>query len=68
MQDLPILLLVDTGANILITIVDFLTKIGEHERPDLERVNIFMMTATGEVSPFYGKGKLSLIVNEDNFI
>lgn len=68
MQDVPIFLLVDTGAYKSIISVDFLTKIKEHERPDLERVNISMMTATGEVSPFYGNGKFSLIVNEKNYI
>lgn len=63
-----ILLFVDIGVNILIISVDFFMKIGEYERLDLECVNIYMMIVIGEVFLFYGKGKLFLIVNEDNFI
>ena len=66
-QGVPIALLVDTGANISILSVDFFKNMPENKKPGLESVNIAMLTATGEVSPFFGKGKFSLKVGELDF-
>lgn len=55
-QGVPIALLVDTGANVSIISVGFFRNMPESTKPELDSVNIAMLTATGEVSPFFGKG------------
>lgn len=69
-QGVPIALLallVDTGANISIISVGFFRNMPESTKPELDSVNIAMLTATGEVSPFFGKGQFSLKVGEMDF-
>lgn len=66
-QDIPIALLVDTGANISIISVGFFRNMPESVKPEVNSVNIAMLTATGEVSPFFGKGKFGLKLGEMDF-
>lgn len=67
-QDIPIALLVDTGANISIISVGFFRNMSESVKPEMNSVNIAMLTATGAVSPFFGKGKFSLKLVEMDFL
>lgn len=67
-QGVPISLLVDTGANISILSIDFFENLCENVKPPLVNVKIAMMTATGEVSPFHGKGNFSVTLNGKDFI
>lgn len=66
-QGVPIALLVVTGANISIISVGFFRNMPESTKPELDSVNIAMLTATGEVSPFFGKGQFSLKMGEMDF-
>lgn len=39
----------------------------ESVKPEINSVNISMLTATGEVSPFFGKGQFGLKLGEMDF-
>lgn len=66
-QGIPIALLVDTGANISIISVGFFRNMPESVKLEMNSVNIAMLTARGEVSPFFGKGKFGLKLGEMDF-
>ena len=48
--------------------VDFFENLCENVKPPLVNVKIAMVTATGEVSPYHGKGNFSVTLNGKDFI
>ena len=56
--NMPLTFLVDTGSNVTILRKDLLDFWPQEHFPNLTPVNIQLITATGECSPFHGKAKI----------
>ena len=56
---LPLTFLVDTGSNVSILRRDLLDSWPQDQLTDVSPVNIQLVTATGEYSPFYGKAAIA---------
>ena len=56
--NMPLTFLVDTGSNVTILRKDLLDFWRQEHFPNLTPVNIQLITATGECSPFHGKAKI----------
>ncbi|WAQ97386.1 hypothetical protein MAR_030076 [Mya arenaria] len=56
-QETATTLLIDTGSNITILRKDLVENINKSGELQIENVNLKMVTATGEVAPFFGKFK-----------
>lgn len=59
-QNMPLTFLVDTGSNVTILRKDLLDNWPQEILPSLTPVNIQLITATGEISPFYGKAVVEI--------
>ena len=59
---MPLTFLVDTGSNVSILRKDLLDVWPQELFPSLTPVNIQLITATGECSPFYGKANVKFII------
>ena len=56
--NMPLILLVDTGSNVSILCKELLDVWPQEHFPNLTPVNVRLVTATGECSPFYGKAQI----------
>ena len=64
--DMPLTFLVDTGSNVTILCKDLLDVLPQEHFPALRPVNMQLVTATDECSPFYGKAKIEFTLGNQN--
>lgn len=64
--NMPLTFLVDTGSNVTILRKDLLNAWPQECFPNLTPVNLQLITATGECSPFYGKAKIEFTLGNQN--
>ncbi|MCG8078443.1 MAG: retropepsin-like domain-containing protein, partial [Candidatus Thiodiazotropha taylori] len=67
-HDTPFAFLVDTGSCCTILSIKLLERWPQVTRPNLTPVNLHLVTATGESSPFYGKANVELRLGSQTLI